>query len=156
MSAALSQSPMFEQVPAPVAADQLFTLRRSGARPMTFAGAELCSAMSYEPGTPMWYEINIYRTAARSYVANVKMFSKSEDEKDRFAAYEAENFDEVLAWLETYEPANDIRISLPFDDPQTPMVELGIRAAAASMKVAEARRQYRDLMGEVFFALERN
>jgi hypothetical protein len=154
MSAALSQSPMFEPVHMGTP-DQTFTLRRSGARPMSFIGSELCSSMSYEPGTPLWYEISVYRTSSRSFVANVKMFSKNEDEKDRFSAYEAESFDEALAWLESYEPANDIRIDLPFDDPGLPAVELGIRAAAASMRLAEARRQYRDLVGEVLFALEK-
>jgi hypothetical protein len=155
MSAALSQSPTFEPVHTG-APEQMFTLRRSGARPMNFVGAELCSAMSYEPGTPLWYEINVFRTAARSFVASVKMFSKSEDEKDRFSAYETESFDEALSWLEDYEPANDIRIDLPFDNPALPPLELGIKAASASLRLAEARRQYRDLVGEVFFALEKH
>jgi hypothetical protein len=155
MSAALSQSPMYEPAVS-VSPAQMFTLRRSGARPMNFVGSELCSAMSYEPGTPLWYEVALFRTAAQSYVANVKMFSKSEDEKDRFTAYEAESFDEALAWLESYEPANDIRIDLPFDRSDMPPVELGIRAAAASMRLAEARRQYRDLIGEVLFELEKH
>jgi hypothetical protein len=155
MSAALSQSPTFEPAMSG-SPEQMFSLRRSGARPMNFVGAELCSAMSYEPGTPLWYEVNVFRTAARSYVANVKMFTKSEDEKDRFSAYETESFDEALSWLESYEPANDIRIDLPFDRSDVPPVELGIRAAAASMRLAEARRQYRDLIGEVLFALERH
>jgi hypothetical protein len=155
MSAALSQSPMVE--PAAVAiADQFFTLRRSGGRPLSFAGVELCSAMSYEPGTPLWYEINVYRTASRTYVANVKMFSKSEDEKDRYAAHEADSFEEALYWLENYEPAGDIRADLPFDNPSVPVIELGIKAAVVSMKLSEARRQYRDLVGEVLYALERH
>jgi hypothetical protein len=155
MSAALSQSPMVEPAAAAIA-DQFFTLRRSGGRPLSFAGVELCSAMSYEPGTPLWYEINVYRTASRTYVANVKMFSKSEDEKDRHAAHEADSFEEALYWLENYEPAGDIRADLPFDNPSVPVIELGIKAAVVSMKLSEARRQYRDLVGEVLYALERH
>ncbi len=154
MSAAMSQASISELTMAPPA-DQAITVRRSGTRPMTFAGVELCSAMSYEPGTPLWYEINIYRTSGRSFVAAVKMFSKSEDERDRFSACEADSLDEIAYWLESYEPAHDIRADIPVDHATMPVIELGIKAAAAGLKLAEARRQYRDLVGEVLYALEK-
>jgi hypothetical protein len=153
MSAALSQSPMHDAAAVGMP-EQMVTVRRNGGRPLTFVGVELCSAMSYEPGTPLWYEINIYRSASRTYVASVKMFSKSEDERDRFSFYEADSIDEVMFWMEGYEPAHDVRADLPIDNTALPVIELGIKAAAASMKLAEARRQYRDLLGEVLFALD--
>jgi hypothetical protein len=154
MSAALNQFPTIEPAGL-VAADQLYVVRRNGGRPLTFAGAELCSAMSYEPGTPLWYEISIYRTSTQAYVGSIKMFSKSEAEKDRFAACEGGSLDEVLMWLETYEPAHDIRADLPIGDSSVSVVELGIKAASVSMKLSEARRQYGDLLGEVLYAVER-
>jgi hypothetical protein len=129
-------------------------LRRTGERPLAFEGVEVCSAMSYSPGTPLWYEINVYRTTAESFVANVRMFTKSENDKDRFSAYEASSFDEALFWLENYDPAEDIRADLPLDSGDVPVVELGLKAAAMKMKLSEARRQYRDLLGEVFYAVE--
>jgi hypothetical protein len=154
MSVALSHTMISDQASLP-GQDQLVVARRNGKRPLTFAGIEVCSAMSYEPGTPFWYEINIYRTSAHGFVGVVKMFSKSDDERDRSTAIEAESLDEIVHWLETYEPAHDIRCDLPFDPGGIAMVELGLRAAAASMKLAEARRQYCDLLGEVLFALDR-
>ncbi len=93
----------------------MITLRRTGERPLSFQGAELCNAMSYVPGTPLWYEINVYRTAGETFVANVRMYTRSENEKDRFSCYEASSFDEVLSWLESYDPADDIR-ALPLAD----------------------------------------
>jgi hypothetical protein len=137
-----------------MASDLAVTLRRTGERPMSFRGVEVCSAMSYAPGTPLWYEINLYRTAHESFIANVRMFSKAEHEKDRFAAFEATSFDEAMFWLENYDPANDITADLPLDNTDVPVVELGLKAAAIRMKLAEARRQYRDLLGEIFFAVE--
>jgi hypothetical protein len=134
----------------------LITLRRTGERPLSFQGTEVCSAMSYMPGTPLWYEINVYRSAAESFVANVRMFTKSENDKDRFSAYEASSFDEAMFWLENYDPADDIRADLPLDSSEVPVIELGLKAAAVRMRLSEARRQYRDLLGEIFFAMEGN
>ncbi|MGL5136717.1 MAG: hypothetical protein ACRC7G_03010 [Beijerinckiaceae bacterium] len=147
MSAALN---MFS---APAAGNQMM-LRRTGERPLAFEGVEVCSAMSYAPGTPLWYEINVYRTTVDSFVANVRMFTKSENDKDRFSAYEASSFDEALFWLENYDPAEDIRADLPLDNNDVSVVELGLKAAAMKMKLSEARRQYKDLLGEVFYAVE--
>jgi hypothetical protein len=137
---------------APVA--NTVMLRRTGERPLSFQGVEVCSAMSYMPGTPLWYEINVYRTAADSYVANVRMFTKSDNDKDRFSVYEASSFDEAMYWLESYNPAEDIRADLPLDNMDVPVIELGLKAAAVRMRLAEARRQYRDLLGEILFALD--
>ncbi len=153
MSAALNMIPAtsFPVVAEPKA--NMITLRRTGERPLSFQGAELCNAMSYVPGTPLWYEINVYRTAGETFVANVRMYTRSEDEKDRFSCHEASSFDEVLSWLERYDPAQDIRADLPVDSADMPVIELGLKAAAVRMRLSEARRQYRDLLGEIFFAL---
>jgi hypothetical protein len=154
MSAALSPSYATDTASLAIA-EQFFTLRRNGERPLAFAGSEVCSAMSYMPGTPLWYEVNIYRTAARGYVGYVRMFTKSEDDKDRFSGCEADSFEEIIHWLVSYEPAHDISASIPVDDPTVSAVELGIKAAAVSLKLAEARRQYADLLGEILYTLEK-
>ncbi|MGL4636215.1 MAG: hypothetical protein ACRCWF_09560 [Beijerinckiaceae bacterium] len=151
MSAALNMS-----MPNLVASGHSVSLRRTGERPLVFQGVEICSAMSYIPGAPLWYEINVYRTATESFVANVRMFTRSENDKDRFSACEADSFEEAIMWLEAYEPASDIRADLPLDDADVSVVELSIKAAAMRIRLSEARRQYRDLLGEVLFAVEAN
>lgn len=130
------------------------TLRRTGERSLVFNGVEVCNATSYMSGTPLWYEISVFSTASDTFVANVRMFTKSENEKDRFSGYEALSFDEAIFWLENYDASNDIRADLPLDDDHISVVELGLKAAAVRMRLAEARRQYRDLLGEVLYALE--
>lgn len=139
---------------SPMPSANMVSLRRTGERPLAFEGVEVCSAMSYIPGAPLWYEINVYRTASDSFIANVRMFTRSENEKDRFSAYEASSFDEAMFWLENYDPAEDIRADLPLDNSDVSVVELGLKAAAVKMKLSEARRQYRDLLGEIFYAVE--
>jgi hypothetical protein len=154
MSAALNQTSATGYPMATLPSANLVTLRRTGERPLSFEGVEICSAMSYMPGTPLWYEINVYRTTSDSFVANVRMFTKSDNDKDRFSAYEASSFDEALFWLEGYNPAEDIRADLPLDSDEISVIELGLKAAAVRMRLSEARRQYRDLLGEVFYAIE--
>lgn len=140
--------------PAPPAMGQVVRLRRTGERPLVFRGEEICCATSYVAGPPFWYEINVFRTGNDTFVADIRMFTKSENEKDRFVSHHAETFDEALSWLESYDPAGDIRVDLPLDDPHMPIAELGLRAAAVRLKVAEARRQYRDLLGDMLYALD--
>jgi hypothetical protein len=156
MSAALNQTSATGYPMAAAPSANLVTLRRTGERPLSFNGVEVCSAMSYMSGTPLWYEVNVYRTSSDSFVANVRMFTKSDNDKDRFSAYEASSFDEALFWLENYNPADDIRADLPLDDTEVPVIELGLKAAAVRMRLSEARRQYKDLLGEIFFAIESN
>jgi hypothetical protein len=156
MSAVLNQTSAASYPMAALPSENLVTLRRTGERPLTFEGVEICSAMSYTSGTPLWYEINVYRTASESFVANVRMFTKSENDKDCFSAYEASSFDEALFWLESYNPAEDIRADLPLDSTEISVIELGLKAVAVRMRLSEARRQYRDLLGEVFYAIDEN
>jgi hypothetical protein len=54
MSAALNNALATGYSNAAVAAANAITLRRTGERPLSFQGAEVCSAMSYMPGTPLW------------------------------------------------------------------------------------------------------
>jgi hypothetical protein len=154
MSALLNQIPGTGFAVASMPQANLVTLRRTGERPLSFEGVEVCSAMSYTSGTPLWYEINVYRTVAESFIANVRMFTKSDNDKDRYSAYEAGSFDEALFWLEGYNPAEDIRADLPVDSNEISIVELGLKAAAVRMRLSEAKRQYKDLLGEIFFAVE--
>jgi hypothetical protein len=154
MSAVLNNTSANEYPMVDMPALNHVNLRRTGERPLSFQGVEICNAMSYTPGSPLWYEINVYRTVSESFVANVRMFSKSDNEKDRFSAYEASSFDEALFWLESYNPAEDIRADLPLDNTEISVVELGLKAAAIRIRLSEARRQYRDLLGEVFYAID--
>jgi hypothetical protein len=154
MSALLNQIPGGNFAAAALPQANLVTLRRTGERPLSFEGVEVCSAMSYSAGTPLWYEINVYRTVSESFIANVRMFTKSDNDKDRYSAYEASSFDEALFWLEGYNPAEDIRADLPLDSDEISVVELGLKAAAVRMRLSEARRQYKDLLGEIFYAVD--
>lgn len=130
------------------------TLRRTGARPVSFRGVQICSAMSYVVGTPLWYEINLFRLVDQTFVVDVRMFTKSETESDKFTVLHVGSFDEAVEALENYEPANDVRVSVDFNDPEAALADLTFQALAVRARVEEARAQYGNLVSEVLADLE--
>lgn len=133
---------------------QSYTLRRSGKRPLFFEGSELCMAMSYVPGTAFWYEVNIYRTTAESFVVYVRLFTKREGENDLHRVLECETFEDVMHFLETYDAAEDVRVDVLADDESAPLSELVVRAMALRARIEDARRQFRGLVGQILFDLD--
>lgn len=131
------------------------TLRRTGARPLQFVGAELCSAMSYGPGSTFWYEVNLFQTADQKFIVDIRLFSKTGEDQDRFFVKMVSSFDEVMDYLETYEPANDLRVDLAIDDEGTPIAELCLQAVSLRARIHDARRQFRSIVGEVLYELDR-
>ena len=129
------------------------TLKRVGARPLSFQGTELCMAMSFTPGAPFWYEINVFRTTDQRFVCAVRTFFAADNEDDQVRAWEFESFEQVMAHLEGYDPADDIRVDL---DPSAPMTlpELAANALALRARAAEARRQFATIVGEILYELE--
>lgn len=140
--------------PAPANAADTFTLRRTGKRPLAFDGVELCMGMSYVPGTPFWYELNIYRTHAGSFVVAIKFFTKDEGDKDTFRAFQCATFDEVMSLLETYDTSQDVRIDVQADDDSMSVAELTVKALGLRARLEEARRQFAGLVGQVLYQLD--
>jgi len=132
---------------------QGFRIKRTGQRPLVFEGAELCMAMSFVPGTPSWYEINLYRTSAQGFVVAIRQFFKSEDERDRVRAWEFESFEAAVACLEGYDAGEDVRVER-FPDEASGAADLAASAFSLRAQVEAARDQYAGLVGEILYELE--
>jgi hypothetical protein len=130
-------------------------LRRTGKRARTFNGTLLCTAMSYKPGYPFWYEISLYRENGGGFVVTVKMFTRSEDERDLFHVFNAPDFDSLVLLLESYDPAHDLEaVNLGIDDTALSSCEVALRGIALRLKIDEARRQYGDIAGEILYEID--
>ena len=129
-------------------------LRRTGQRDFAFDGVEVCSSTSHSPGPSLWYEINLYRKNSGHLVVDVRFFSKSDAMRDRFHIFEADGFDEVASVLEAYEPANDIEPDINPEDQDMPPAVFVLKAAVLRIRIDEARRQFRDLVGDVLHQLD--
>jgi hypothetical protein len=143
-----------ETMPAPEAMAMSFSLKRVGAKPLSFHGSELAMVMNFSPTAPSWYEIAIYRTTEQRFVAVVKLFYSSSEEQDVARAWEFDDFGAVVTHLEAYDPADDVRVDVQPDDPSLSLPEMAAHALALRARAAEARRQYRALLGEILHELE--
>jgi hypothetical protein len=129
-------------------------LRRTGARPLTFVGTEICSATSHAIGPSLWCEINLHATDQDRFVADIRMFFKSENIADVFTVHEADSIDEAVSILEAFDPASHLVVDLAVGNLEVPAIEIALKAAELRLRLEEARGQYRDLLGEVLYDLE--
>jgi hypothetical protein len=134
---------------------QTYRLRRPGARPLIFSGAELAMAMNFTPELPYWYEINIYRTTGQRFVLAVRQFFQSETEEDTCQAWEFETLPEVFDAIEQYDPAKDIRVSM-MDMAASAPAELTAMSLDLRAQVKAARANFSGLVGELFEELDRS
>lgn len=131
-----------------------FRIARVGARPLVFTGTELAMSMSFTPGMPYWYEVNIYRTQAQKFVLALRMFFASEAEDDFVRAWEFDTIDECFDKIETYDAAQDVKMTLPENIEKAPPAVLAAHALQLQAKVTAARAHYAGLVGELFAEIE--
>lgn len=144
--------------PAPVATTtgnaKTYTLPRRGKRPLTFTGSELCMAMNYAADCHSWYEVNIYRTTDKRFVLCLRQFFRDENEQDTVKAWECETFGEVMDRLESYDAADDVRVTVFADDPKLSVPEMAAHALNLRAKAEAARMHFGGLVGEILAELE--
>ena len=131
-----------------------FRIKRPGARPIVFEGIELAMAMSFTPGLPFWYEINLYRTSDQRFVVTVKLFFQAESEQDQVRGWEFDSLEQALDKLAHYDAGQDIRVAVNPADPGICAAELAACAMDLRAKILGARRHYESLVGEFFYDLE--
>lgn len=131
-----------------------FRIKRPGARPLVFEGIELGMAMSFTPALPYWYEVNLYRTTDKRFVATIKLFYRAETEQDAVKAWDFDSLEQALDKLATYDAGEDVRVTLDLSDLTTSAAELAAYAMELRAKVVAARRHYASLVGEFFYELD--
>jgi hypothetical protein len=128
-------------------------IRRLGKRHLVFNGTELAMAMSFTPGLPYWYELNIFRTDQQKFVLAVKLFFASETEMDSCDAWEFDTLAEVFDAIEAYDAGHDVR----FDTQglgNAPAAQMASMSMSLKAEVAAARAHFAGLVGELFQQLE--
>ena len=128
-------------------------IRRLGKRPLVFKGTELAMAMSFTPGLPYWYELNIFRTDQQRFVLAVKLFFASENELDSSDAWEFDTLAEVFDAIEAYDAGRDVR----FDTQglaDAPAAHMASMSMALRAEVEAARAHFGGLVGELFQQLD--
>lgn len=131
-----------------------YHLPQPGARPNVFEGVELAMAMSFTPGLPYWYEVNIYRKASDGFVVAIRKFFSSEDETDFVKSWSFASLDQALNHIQLYDASNDVPVPNVNDVSGSP-AQIAAEALALKSEVAAARAHFSGLVGELFAELAR-
>jgi len=129
-----------------VGSSAIFTLRKSGSRPISFSGRHLGHANGYRVGTPLWHELNLYQTDDGRYVADIRVFTKAQGSNDQFHVHVAENLEEAISFFEGYDPRIDVPADFDLDDNTLAPAELVVHAATLKYRIAETVSQYKAVL----------
>lgn len=129
-------------------------IKRLGGRPLKFNGSELAMAMSYTPSFPYWYEINLYQSEDRQCVATVRLFYQSDEFQDTVRAWKCPSLDDAIAKIELYDAGQDVALALGVNGAAQPAAELAAQALELRAKIADYRRHYQSLVGELFHEMD--
>jgi hypothetical protein len=129
-------------------------LKRSGMRPVRCRGREVAAASSHSVGPSFWYQLNLVETDSSQMLIDLRCYQKDEAFPDTFQVIETSGIDESMAWLESYDPASDIVPRIDLMASHLSPAELAIEAAALKLKIIEARRQYKEMVGEILHGIE--
>lgn len=131
---------------ARVSGGSTFTLRKSGARPISFSGRQLGFQSNYRIGTPLWHELNLYQTEDGRFVADIRVFQKGEGARDQFHVAVVDSLDEALAFFESYDPRMDLTAGFSLDDADLSPAELIVHAAKLKYEINETVNQYKAVL----------
>lgn len=134
------------RAPARSLSSSVFTLRKSGARPISFSGRQLGHHNGYRLGSPLWHELNLYQTEDGRYVADIRVFTKAQGAKDQFHVAVMDSLEEALQFFEGYDARGDVPADIALDDEALSPAELLVQAAALKARVADAVSQYRAVL----------
>lgn len=145
-------------VPQPVAEPPVtegsVTLRVSGGKPLRLAAHLLAEGTSWSPRAEAWHEVALYRRDTGEFAVALKTFKKAQGEADVYRAELFPNFEELVLWLEGFDPTADLTVDLDASDRRVSAAEIAMRAAALRQRADEITRQYHALIGEVLFSLD--
>jgi hypothetical protein len=129
-------------------------IARHGARPIVFTGTQLAMAMSFTPGLPYWYEINIYRTTEQRFVLAIRLFHVAEDRKDMVDALVFDTLPEVFDALEAHDAGRDVMADVDGVHAGLPAGELAVRAWELRARIEAARQHFAGLVGELLAEID--
>jgi hypothetical protein len=139
---------------AAIGASSQHRISRHGARPLVFSGSQLAMAMSFTPGLPYWYEVNIYRTNEQRFVLVIKLFHVAEDQRDSVDAWAFDTLPEVFDALERYDAGRDVATDIDGVHAGLPPGELAVRAWELRARIEAARQHFLGLVGELLAEID--
>lgn len=151
--AATNQTPAAQSHAMPPFHDKII-LPRTGKKTMRFAGDLITEKTGYNRAAAHWYEIGVFSRVVGGFVASIKLFHKSGDQRDRFIAERYDTLEEVMSAIEIYCPHDDIAIA--FDPASTALSAAQVTILAARLRGQQATfaQAYEAVSGDILHTLD--
>lgn len=125
----------------------VFTLRRSGSRPLSFSGRLLGQRSGLRPGAAVWHDFSLFQTNEGRFVAEIRVATRTHPQGEQFHVGMTDTLDETLIFFEQYDPRADVPAGFNIEDPALSPVELLAHAAALRFRIIDTVTQYRVVLG---------
>jgi hypothetical protein len=142
----------------------VFTLRRTGRKPVRFEGWQLIEAV----GAPLAangqtdptsnnhvrHDLNIYRTVKGGIVVELIARRSSPEHQDLFRVKTFEDLSGAAAWLEGHHASEDVPIPAHLGSTDAGLTWAVLQAVQLRQSIERIEANYHALLSEVFAALE--
>ncbi len=132
-----------------------FTLRRNGARPLTFTGRLVSRHSGERAGAAQWHELSLYETDEGGFVADIRVMGETHGNVGQFHVASFNELEEALRFFENHDARRDVVSDIPIEDAGLSPAELMVHAATLKVRVAEAVSGYRAVLSAFLTALHR-
>ncbi len=133
---------------------QLFTLRRTGRKPIRFQGRQLVEAIGRGDSERITHDLNIYRTINGRIVVELIIRRGLPDRQDLCRIHKFDNLSAAATWLENYKPAEDAQIPDGLSHPETTLPWAVLQAVQLRQTMERIDTSFRCMLSEVFLALD--
>ncbi len=132
-----------------------FTLRRSGSRPLSFAGQQLGFHSGRRAGAARWHELFLFQMEDGRYVANIRALCQfGGGVEDQYHVHVVDTLEQAIATFENHDARQDVLAGFDLDEPGRAPAELMALAAALRYRIAEAVSAYRGAVAVFLAALQ--
>lgn len=145
-------APHLPHPPSPEGDPAVFTLRRTGRRPLRFQGWQLVEASGHVAGVPVWHELNLFQTQAGAIVTELVIRRPGLKERDLNRVTVHDDLSAAAGWLEEQDPVADIPPSVDLDGGGG-MAAAAFQIVALRQLCGRVERDYRALVADVLYAL---
>lgn len=133
--------------------DVKITLRRTAKKAFRFSGRCLVESTGYRRAAAHWYEVGVFERYVGGFVASVRHFYKSDEERDHYCAERFDHLEEAITFLESYRPQDDVPVRFDPNCARLSAAEVAVHAATLRAQHAEYKRSYETVCTDVLHAL---
>jgi hypothetical protein len=126
----------------------------SGGKPLHIQGRRLAEGHSWSHGTPAWHEVALWACNSGEVAVALRTLRKARGSQDIHRAELFPRIADAVAWLEEFDPTQDLAVEFDPSDRSQTTIAVTLRAAALRAQADEVARQWRALLGEFLYRLD--